>query len=193
MFNVLKEIPHSANSYFSATTQFLSATRTIRNQAYLSENTSHPKTFSATKSALLATPLHRCGRNATEKHENCVARNSSWAEISVSCRKHSRLKFLPETPPTIIALSSGQAQKEPAGSRRYEIRIAPLAPPRPRSFLIDNMIIRIEPKSFALNANSISNRQYPGGSLFLTISSCGLSRIGNAQFPKWNRLSGGAR
>jgi hypothetical protein len=42
--------------------------------------------------------------------------------------------------------------------------------PLTTAFLIDNMIIRIEPKSFPFNTDSISNRQYSRGTGELSIS-----------------------
>jgi hypothetical protein len=207
MSAIQKRILRSSNPRFPAGPQFLSATRTIRNQAYLSENTSHLKTLSATKSALFAPPLERCVRSATEYPRNCVTRKpgsptgpglARWGgrymsrpEFAVSYTKQSHLKFLPGTPPTVVAprIAISPSRRDPPvflATRHSSLATHAFF------FLIDNMIIRIGPNSFPLSTNSISNRQYSGGCLSVTISSCGLSRIGNAQFPKWNRPSRGA-
>jgi hypothetical protein len=183
MFGVQRRVHLPSDPHFSVALQ-LSATRSIRNRAYLSENTPHPKTLSATKSALFTPRFCRCTRKDTENRQNCATRYTSRPEFAVTYRKHRHVKFLPETLPSVFAIRVGHKRKEPAGSPRYEIRsrlgFVGAVKSSALRILIVNMIIRIHPKSFALSTNSISNRQYSrgAGNLSITLGAPIFSRLG---------------
>jgi hypothetical protein len=131
-------IPHPAVAL-----RFLSATRSIRNQTYLAENTPHPKTLSATKSARFTPRFSPCAKKATLYPRNCVTRGpgsptgpvlacwggryTSRPGLTVSHTKQRQLKFLPGTLSPFFAIPFRAAPKAYLLGRPNSTRFAMLA------------------------------------------------------------------
>jgi hypothetical protein len=149
------------------------------------DNHSAYKFLIANESAFSA---HRPLRHPHHPAPLTPTRNTARADFHVTCRKQSSLQFLPETADAWSRFPSrplrGSIPRE-ADAKADEGSLTSSSPSpafaanylfdnvdsprvtnhrsRATSPLIDNMIIRIHPKPFALNKNSISNRQYSRG------------------------------